>query len=157
MKKYIIVLLMANLIFGMSALALAQGEAGQSTKFIEVLSSKLEALLKADNVLGTPLDFEGTKIIPIVARGFGFGGGSGAGGDEAGQGEGTAVGAGGGVMPISLLIVTKDGKVQVIAAKKGEFGEIMKALAPMIMEAIKSGQQQPGAPPAEGKPKQPTQ
>ena len=59
-------------------------------------------------------------------------------------------------MPVSLLIITKDGEVKVVAAKKGEFGEVMKALAPMVMEAIKSGQaQQQEAPTTEEEAKQP--
>lgn len=154
MKKSIALFLIAGLVFSISALALAEENIEESTKFIEVLASELKTMLDANRVLGTPIEFEGTRIIPVVSYGFGFGGGSGIGADEMGQGGGTGGGAGGGIMPMSLLIITKDGDVKVVAAKKGEFGEVMKALAPMVMEAIKSGQaQQPetpeGTPPAE--------
>ncbi len=157
MKKYIAVSLMAILVFVMSVSALAEQEVEQSTKFIEVLASELQKLLAADNLLGTPIETEGVKIIPVVGRGFGFGGGSGAGGDEKGRGTGTGAGAGGGIMPVSFLVITKGGEVQIISAKKGAFGEIMKAVAPMIMEAIKSGKQPQEAPPTEEKPEQPEQ
>jgi len=157
MKKYIVLLLMAGFLCGMSMPAFAQQGVEESTKFIEVLAAQLQNLLKADNVLGTPIEAGGTKIVPIVARGFGFGGGSGSGGDQGGQGRGTGAGAGGGVMPVSFLVITKDGEVQVISAKKGEFGEIMKAIAPMILESLKAGQQQPGTPPAEEEPEKPEQ
>ena len=161
MKKYIAIVLIAGFVFGMSVATLAQENIEQSTKFIEVLVSKLQTLLKADNVLGTPIEYEGMKIIPIVGYGFGFGGGSGTGGDEQGRGAGTGVGGGGGVMPISFLVITKDGKIEVIEVKKGVLGEIAKAVVPVLIEAIKSGQAQqketPKTPPAEGESGQPQQ
>ena len=157
MKKYIALFLMAGLVFSMSALALAEENVEESTKFIEVLASELKTMLDANRVLGTPVEFEGTRIIPVVSYGFGFGGGSGTGGDEQGQGGGTGVGAGGGIMPVSLLIITKDGDVKVVAAKKGEFGEVMKALAPMVMEAIKAGQAQQEEEPSAEETEQPEQ
>jgi uncharacterized spore protein YtfJ len=150
MKKYIVLFLIASLVFGMSVSALAQEGIEESAKFMETLVSQIKTMLNANNVMGTGIEYEGTKIIPIVSYGFGFGGGSGTGGDEGGQGAGAGGGGGGGIMPVSLLVITKDGEVKVIAAKKGEFGEIMKAVAPMIVEAIKSGQlQQQQTPPDE--------
>jgi len=152
MKRFIVLLLVASFVFGMSASALAQEGIEQSAKFMETLVSQIKTMLNANNVMGTGIEYEGTKIIPIVSYGFGFGGGSGTGGDEAGRGAGAGGGGGGGIMPVSLLIITKEGEVQVIAAKKGEFGEIMKALAPMIAEAIKSGQAQQQEAPKETPP-----
>jgi uncharacterized spore protein YtfJ len=152
MKKFIAVVLITGLVFGMAVSALAQESIEQSTKFIEVLVPKLQTLLKADNVLGTPIEYEGMKIIPIVGYGFGFGGGSGTGGGDQGRGTGTGVGAGGGVMPISFLVITKDGKIDVIGAKKGVLSEIVKAVVPAVIEAIKAKQAQqqekPETPPA---------
>jgi uncharacterized spore protein YtfJ len=150
MKKYMALFLVASLVFGMSAPVLAQEGIEQSAKFMEILVSQIKTLLDADNVLGTPIEYEGTKIIPIVSYGFGFGGGSGTGGDEKGQGAGAGGGGGGAIMPVSLLVITKDGEVQIMEAKKEVLGEVMKAVAPMVIEAIKSGQaQQPETPPAE--------
>ena len=114
MKKILAVFLVV--VVGISLPILAQEDIEQSTKFIEVLASELTAMLNANRVLGAPIDFEGTKIIPVVSYGFGFGGGSGTGGDEQGQGGGTGVGAGGGIMPVSLLVITKDGEVSIISA-----------------------------------------
>jgi len=141
MKRILAVCVVVTLVVGMSIPILAQEGTEASTKFIEVLASQLTALLDADSVLGTKIEFEGTTIIPIVARGFGFGGGSGGGGDEKGQGAGTGVGAGGGVMPLSFLVISKDGEISIVSAKKGELGEIIKAAAPMIMGVIEAGQE----------------
>ena len=151
MKKFMIVLLMAGLVCGMSTFALAQQQDEKSTEFITVLASELKALLDADNVLGTPIEYGGTKIIPVISYGFGFGGGSGTGNAEGEQGAGTGAGSGGGVMPVSFLVIKADGEIQVITARKGEFGEIMKAVAPMLLEAVKIRQQAAPkeAPPAE--------
>ncbi len=153
MKKFIVVLLMVGVVFGMSSFAMAQEGGGSSNEFIHILASELKALLNADNVLGTPIEHAGVKIIPVVGYGFGFGGGSGAGGDAKGQGTGTGAGSGGGVMPVSFLVISKDGEVQIVSAKKGEFGEIMKAIAPMIMEAVKNRPMQESQAPKKEKPK----
>jgi uncharacterized spore protein YtfJ len=155
MKTSIVFLLVMSCVLGLSLPALAQDDLTQSTKFIEPLVSQLKTLLNANNVLGSPIEFEGTKIIPVVGYGFGFGGGSGMGHKE--EGRGTGVG-GGGVMPVSFLVITKEGEVKVVAAKKGELGEIIQAIAPLMIEAIKAKQTQqqakPETPPAE-QPKQP--
>jgi uncharacterized spore protein YtfJ len=142
MKKILAVFLIVSLVVGTSVPILAQEEIEQSTKFIEVLASELTAMLNANRVLGAPIELEGTKIIPVVSYAFGFGGGTGTGGDEQTQGGGTGVGAGGGIMPVSLLVITEDGEVSIISAKKGELGEIIKTAAPMIMEIMKAGQSQ---------------
>jgi uncharacterized spore protein YtfJ len=158
MKRILAMCVIVSLFVGMAVPILAQQETEESTKFIEVLVSELKTLLDADSVLGTQIEFEGTTIIPVVARGFGFGGGSGGGGDEQSQGAGTGVGAGGGVMPLSFLVITKEGEISIIAARKGELGEIIKAAAPMIMEIMKAGQtQQQEEQPAEEEAEQPEQ
>jgi uncharacterized spore protein YtfJ len=155
MKTFMVFLFVVSCVLGMSFPALAQDDLAQSAKFIEPLVSQLKTLLNANNVLGSPLEFEGTKIIPVVGYGFGFGGGSGMGHKE--EGQGTGVGGGGGVMPVSFLVITKAGEVKVVAAKKGELGEIVQALAPLMIEAMKAKQAQqqakPETPPAE-QPKQ---
>jgi uncharacterized spore protein YtfJ len=152
MKKFIVVLLMVSVVFGMSSFTLAQGGEEKSTEFIKILAAELKTLLDADNVLGTPIEHAGLKIIPIVEYGFGFGGGSGTGGDARGQGAGTGAGSGGGIIPVSFLVITQEGDVQVITARKGELGEIMKAVAPMIIEAVKTRQMQTPKKPQEEEP-----
>jgi uncharacterized spore protein YtfJ len=155
MKTYSLVGLMMVLLLGVSLAANAQEGIQDSAKFMETLVTQIQTLLKADNVLGTPLDFDGTKIIPVVGYGFGFGAGSGSGGDEKGSGSGAGGGAGGGIMPTSILVITKDGEVQVLTARKGIVSDIMSAVTPIALEAIKAEQkkneQQQTPPPEQGK------
>ena len=140
MKKFYSVCFVIVIMLGVSAFAEAQEGIQDSMKFMETLVTQIQTLLKADNVLGTPLDFDGTKIIPVVGYGFGFGAGSGAGGDETGSGSGAGGGAGGGIMPTSILVITKDGEVKVLTARKGIVSDIMSAITPIALEAIKAEQ-----------------
>ena len=139
MKKFFIVLLTAGLMFGMSLPVLAQEGIKESAKFTETLVTQIKTLLNADSVLGTPIEFEGTKIIPVVGYGFGFGAGSGAGEavQEQAQGSGAGSAAVGGIVPTALLVITKDGEVTVLPAKKGVVSELVSAIAPIAKEAIK--------------------
>ncbi len=143
MKKFMIVVFVAAFVCGMTPLAQAQTPDAETTEFISILSQELKELLKADNVMGTPIEHGGTKIIPVVSYGFGFGGGSGTGTGRGEQGKGTGAGSGGGVMPVSFLIIHADGEIQVVSAEKGGFSEVMKAVAPMILEAVKTRQEAP--------------
>ena len=138
MKTSMLVVLTVSLVVGLSVPVLAQEGIQESAKFMEALVTQLRTLLNADGVLGTPLDFDGTKIIPVVGYGFGFGSGSGTGGDTEGEGSGAAGGAGGGMMPTSILVITKDGEVKVLPAKKGLMSEVVSALTPIALEAIKT-------------------
>lgn len=75
-------------------------------KLLKETVGELDRLLKAKNVLGEPIDREGTTIIPLVSYGFGFsaGGGAGKSGSEA-----AGAGAGGGVRPVGAIIIDKSG------------------------------------------------
>lgn len=155
MKTFMLVVLIASLVVGMAVPVLAQEGIQESAKFMEALVTQIKTLLNADGVLGTPIDFDGTKIIPVVGYGFGFGAGSGTGGDVKGEGSGAAGGAGGAMMPTSILVITKDGEVKVLPAKKGLMSEVVSALTPLAMEAIKTkqmkSQEVSATPPAEEK------
>ena len=102
MKTSILVVLIAILVVGISVPVFAQEGIQESAKFMETLVTQIKTLLNADGVLGTPIDFDGTKIIPVVGYGFGFGAGSGTGGDAKGEGSKRAVGAG-------VTVTTNDG------------------------------------------------
>lgn len=140
MKRFYFCCFVIVLMLGVSVFAEAQEGIQDSAKFMETLVTQIQTLLKADNVLGTPLDFDGTKIIPVVGYGFGFGAGSGSGGDKTGSGSGAGGGAGGGIMPTSILVITKDGDVKVLTARKGIISDIMSAITPIALEAIKAEQ-----------------
>ena len=71
---------------------------------------EIERMLSTKTVVGEPITVEGHTLIPLVSVGFGFGVGGGEGNDPkkgAGTGGGTA--GGGGVKPVALVIVGKDG------------------------------------------------
>jgi uncharacterized spore protein YtfJ len=71
---------------------------------------EIERMLSTKTVVGEPITVEGHTLIPLVSIGFGFGVGAGEGNDPkkgAGTGGGTA--GGGGVKPVALVIVGKDG------------------------------------------------
>ena len=71
---------------------------------------EIERMLNTKTVVGDPITVEGNTLIPLISVGFGFGVGGGEGNDPkkgAGTGGGTA--GGGGVKPIALVIINKDG------------------------------------------------
>ena len=72
--------------------------------------NEIERMLNTKTVVGEPITAEGNTLIPLISVGFGFGVGAGEGNDPkkgAGTGGGTA--GGGGVKPVALVIVNKDG------------------------------------------------
>ena len=73
---------------------------------------KSSALLRTRTVVGEPINVDGQTIIPLIAVGFGFGAGGGSGKEQKKtslEGLGAASGAGGGVKPVAVIIVNKDG------------------------------------------------
>lgn len=70
--------------------------------------AEIEHMLNSKTVVGEPISAEGHTLIPLISVGFGFGAGGGEGLDPQ-KGAGGAVGGGGGVKPVALVIVSKDG------------------------------------------------
>jgi uncharacterized spore protein YtfJ len=68
----------------------------------------LEHLLSSKTVLGEPLKVDGYTLVPVLSVGLGFGSGSSNGKDQR-FGTGGGLGAGGGVKPVALVIIDKDG------------------------------------------------
>lgn len=136
MKQCLIVIVISSLLFGLSIAASAQQNIEQSAQFMETLVIQIKSLLSADNVLGKPLEFHGTTIIPITGYGFGFGGAIGSNSVDMQPNEGVAGGAGGGIAPTAILVISKDGEVQVLPAKKGMMSEVVSAIVPIAMEGL---------------------
>ena len=139
LKKSTGLVMLGGMLCGMPAWTHAQ-DMKEHGALTTVLVNQIKTIVNADSVLGKPLDFEGTKIVPIVSLAFGFGSGSGF--SEEREQAGTGGGGGGFVTPQGLLLVTKDGEVKVIEARKGIVSELVKGLAPVMLEAIK-GRQSP--------------
>ena len=83
-------------------------------KDIEDLSGKaiaeIERMLNTKTVVGEPITVDGNTLIPLISVGFGFCAGAGEGTDpKKGSGTGGGMAGGGGVKPVALVIVGKDG------------------------------------------------
>lgn len=89
---------------------------------------ELEGLLNAKHVLAEPIEKDGTTVIPMVSYGFGFGVG---GGEESKKGSGRGSGAGGGIKPVALIIIDKNG-VRVEKFKGSMFENIADCCSRMM-------------------------
>ena len=139
MRQACWVIVVASILCGMWTSALGQNTE-EHRQLIEQVVSQIKSVLHADAVLGTPRDFQGTKIIPVVSLMFGFGSGSGTSAVVDEQ-RGSGAGGGGGITPNGLLIITPDGDVRVIAAKKGAFSEFLKEALPAVIDAMQKRQE----------------
>lgn len=75
---------------------------------------EIERVLDAKHVVGEPLTFGSTTVVPLLSVGFGFGGGGGGGGgtdkdSNMGQGGGSGGAGGGGAKPLAVLVIGDDG------------------------------------------------
>jgi len=79
---------------------------------VKTTLGEIEKVLNSRTVVGEPMTFEGTTVIPLISVGFGFGAGGGQGKGEAKQkGEGAGGGTGGGawIRPKAIIIIDKEG------------------------------------------------
>ena len=90
---------------------------------------ELDRLLNAKNVLGDPIEKDGSTVIPIVSYGFGFGAG---GTQGAKTGDGT--GGGGGIKPIGAIILDQKGAR--VEAIKGAMSGLTEVLGDAAAHAI---------------------
>jgi uncharacterized spore protein YtfJ len=141
MQKGLTWCVMAGVLCSLAASAGGQN-AEEANKLIGNLATQMKSVLNADSVLGTPRDFDGTKIVPVVSVILGFGSGTGASTKAEDTGRGTGLGGGGYVSPESLLVITKTGEVQVIEAKKGGFSEALKTIVPAVVESMRGKKEQ---------------
>ncbi len=104
-------------------------------KFLKATLDEIDNLLNTKSVVGEPIVFGDTTIIPLVSIGFGFGSGVGSGiGKTKDLGGGAASGAGGGVKPIAIIIITKEGvRVEPI---KGGISTMMQTAGEVIAKAL---------------------
>ncbi|HEA65310.1 MAG TPA: hypothetical protein ENI07_00585 [Desulfobacterales bacterium] len=168
--------LLAMVMVSIGTLALAQEQkapeaipTSQVQSTIRVLTEELRTILNADTVVGKPIELKGFTIIPLLSTGFGLGTGQGdmrmknlmmdmmgkMGGEAAkrdhGAGEGSSAGAGagsGGSIQVGAILVVSDKGVEVLPVHKGVLADVAEALAPIILEGIKSRRTGTTAPPA---------
>lgn len=108
-------------------------------KLVKTTLGEMEKVLGSKTVVGEPITIGDSTIIPLLSIGFGFGGGGGAGlGDskkEGGEAFGGAGGAGGGVKPIAVIIIDKDGaRIESIKGGMAAALEKIGEQVPKVME-----------------------
>lgn len=97
---------------------------------------ELDKLLKAQNVIGEPSTHDGVTVIPLVSFGFGFGVG---GGTKKDSESGAGSGAGGGIRPVALIVIDKEGtRVQSI---RGASSKILETLSEAVGKAFERGRE----------------
>ena len=99
--------------------------------------AEIERLLSTRTVVGEPIILEGNTVIPLISIGFGFGAGGGSGKEQktiSAEAFGGGSAGGGGIKPVAIIIVNKDG-VRVEPIKKGtasvveKVGEVLGKMA----------------------------
>ena len=104
---------------------------------IKACLEEVERILTTKTVVSDPITVEGNTIIPLVSIGFGFGGGggSGTGPKEKGEGTGGCTGGGGGIKPVAVIVVNKDGvRVEPIKGTMASLGQTMADIAGKVVE-----------------------
>lgn len=159
------ILLVVGLTTSMSTLSIAQEQEGPETSpapqlqsTIKVLTEELRMILNANTVVGKPIELKGFTIIPLLCAGFGIGAGQGdmrmknimdmmgrMGGksekNDRGAGEGSSAGSGGGGgggIAVTAVLVISDKGVEMLPVRRGALAGLAEAIAPIIIEGIKS-------------------
>lgn len=149
-----------------------EGEELMLLPAMDKLAGLIAGTLDSSQTLGAPLKVGDLTIVPVLVKALGFGVGEGLFGQEEaserperGRSEQTkdrhGIGGGGGgfMRPIALLVITKDGHVQVHRLQESALAQLAKALMPAFQKMIqqrlaifkmKMGAE-PKAPPPPGK------
>ena len=113
-------------------------------KLLRTTADELEKMLSSKTVMGEPMTIGETTIVPLRSAGFWFGtgGGGGKGGDKTkGEGEGEAAGTGGagGVKPVAVLIIDKNGvRIEPMKGSMAQLAEQLTEALPKVQEALRS-------------------
>ena len=100
---------------------------------------EMDKILTARHVVGEPMTVEGNTLVPLISLGFGFGAGGGqgtsAGQKGEGSGSGASTGAGGGVKPVGVIVVSKEGvKIETLRGAAASVVETVAGFAAKAME-----------------------
>jgi len=105
-------------------------------KLVQTTMCEIERVLNTKSAVGDPITVEGNTIIPLVSIGFGFGAGGGTGTNEKtekGSGSGGGTGGAGGIKPVAVIAINKDG---VHVAPVGGAANVMEKIGDVIGKAI---------------------
>jgi len=103
-------------------------------KLLKSTVEELDRLLNAKNVLGDPIERDGSTVIPIVSYGFGFGAG---GGEDGKKGSGGGTGGGGGIKPMGAIIFDQNGaRVEGVKGAVTSLAEIAGETAGLALDKL---------------------
>jgi uncharacterized spore protein YtfJ len=108
-------------------------------ELIKTVTTELKEMIKTDTVVGPPTKAGEVVVIPVTKVSVGFGAGGGEGKAEKGEGgKGEGTGGGASIEPVAFVVVSPDGKAQLLplGAKEATFGKIVDAI-PMFISAVK--------------------
>ena len=121
-------------------------------RLLKTSADELEKMLSSKTVMGEPVSVGDVTIVPLLSAGFWFGAGGlvGKGGETSkaeGEGSGGGTGGAGGVKPVAVLIIDKNGvRVEAMKGSLAQMAEQVKEVVPKVEEAIRGRK---SAPPAE--------
>jgi sporulation protein YtfJ len=109
---------------------------------VKTLMEEFKVIVRAETVVGEPIQVDKATIIPVSKISFGFGAGGG-GKDEAEKEEkkpaktGQGIGGGGAIDPIAFIVIQDDKiKLMSLVAKELTIGKVVD-LVPEILNRIK--------------------
>ncbi|MDE2998689.1 MAG: spore germination protein GerW family protein [Gemmatimonadota bacterium] len=102
---------------------------------IRTVMTEFRQIVKAETVVGEPIEIGGTVVVPVSRISFGFG--AGGGGDKS-DGSGSGTGGGASVEPLAFVVI-QDGKAQILPIREKE-GSIkgLLDLAPDLLSKVKA-------------------
>lgn len=109
---------------------------GDVESLVRTTLGEIEKVLGNKTVIGEPIKVGETTLIPLLSVGFGFGGvgGSGSGEKKAPEGTGGGGAAGGGIRPIAIIIIDKNGAR--IESIKGGMAAALERIGEKVPDAI---------------------
>ena len=107
------------------------------TEVVKVIMEQIKETVRAQTVVGAPVQCEDSVIIPVSKVTFGFGVGGGA-NESAQKGSGMGTGVGVSMEPLAFIVVSR-GKAQLLPVKGREeaINHILD-LVPSVLEMITS-------------------
>ena len=104
---------------------------------VKVIMEQIKETVRAQTVVGQPVQCEDSVIIPVSKVAFGFGAGGGT-NDSAQKGSGMGTGVGASIEPIAFIVVSK-GKAHLLPVKtRDEAINHILDLVPSVLEVITS-------------------
>ncbi len=120
-------------------------------RLLKTSADELEKMLSSKTVMGEPLTIGEVTVVPLRSAGFWFGacGLVGKGGEVSkaeGEGSGGGTGGAGGVKPVAVLIIDKNGvRVEPMKGSLAQMAEQVKEALPKVEEAIRGRKPAPAA------------